>query len=250
LSSHDPDEDPVEKQPGGASKHKDPRIPKVAGLNRFVWNLRYPDATRIDNDEAANALVEDGLAGPQVPPGTYTVRLRVGDQTFEQPFEVRGDPRTGASDADLQAQFEALQRVHRRLSDVHTAINELRTIRRRAEDWATRARDASELAAVEAAARALIDRLGPIEAELVQVKATSRGDALKFPVRLNGKLAALLGSLSSADAPPTASAQAVIADLSDRVQSQLDQLSETLATEVAFLNQAISNAGLVPVGIR
>jgi hypothetical protein len=133
---------------------------------------------------------------------------------------------------------------------VHTAINELRTIRRRAEDWATRARDASELAAVEAAARALIDRLGPIEAELVQVKATSRGDALKFPVRLNGKLAALLGSLSSADAPPTASSQAVIADLSDRVQRQLDQLSETLATEVAFLNQAISNAGLVPVGIR
>jgi photosystem II stability/assembly factor-like uncharacterized protein len=250
FSSHDPDDDPGEQKAATASKPRVPRISRVAGLNRFVWNLRYPDATRIDNDDAANELVEDGLAGPQVPPGAYTVRLQVGDETFEQGFEVRADPRTGASDADLRAQFEASQRVHRRLSDVHTAVNELRTIRRRAEDWAERASDKTDLGAVEAAARALIERLNPIEAELLQVKAKTRGDALKFPVRLNGKLAALMGSLASADAPPTASSKLVMHELDQRVQAQLDQLSETLATEVAFLNQAIGNAGLAPVGVR
>jgi hypothetical protein len=250
FSSHDPDDDPGEQKAATVSKPRVPRISRVAGLNRFVWNLRYPDATRIDNDDAANELVEDGLAGPQVPPGAYTVRLQVGDETFEQGFEVRADPRTGASDADLRAQFEASQRVHRRLSDVHTAVNELRTIRRRAEDWAERASDKTDLGAVEAAARALIERLNPIEAELLQVKAKTRGDALKFPVRLNGKLAALMGSLASADAPPTASSKLVMHELDQRVQAQLDQLSETLATEVAFLNQAIGNAGLAPVGVR
>jgi hypothetical protein len=96
----------------------------------------------------------------------------------------------------------------------------------------------------------LIERLNPIEAELLQVKAKTRGDALKFPVRLNGKLAALMGSLASADAPPTASSKLVMHELDQRVQAQLDQLSETLATEVAFLNQAIGNAGLAPVGVR
>jgi hypothetical protein len=82
----------------------------------------------------------------------------------------------------------------------------------------------------------------------MQVNAKSREDTLNFPVRLNGKLAALKGMVASADGPPTASARAVFDDLSARVQTQLDQLSEALATEVAFLNQSIENAHLSPVG--
>jgi hypothetical protein len=230
-------------------KPKDPRIPKEAGLNRWTWNLRYPDATKIDDDDVANELVEGAIPGPAVPPGTYTVRLKVGDQTLEQEFEVRKDPRIGASDSGLQAQFDLLKQIHEKLSETHKAINELRAIRRRAEDYAGRSKDKTELEAVARAAQALIDRLKPIEGELIQVNARSRGDVLNFPTRLNTKLAYLITAVSAADGAPTASAREVHTDLSKRVEAQLDQLSETIATEVAFLNQAIQNANLAPVGI-
>jgi hypothetical protein len=242
FSSKVPEEGP------NAPKPKDPRIPKEPGLNRWVWNLRYPDATKIDDDEAANELVEGGIGGPQVPPGTYRVRLQVGEQTFEQDFEVRKDPRIAATDADLKAQFTLLRQAHERLSETHKAINELRAIRRRAEDWAARAKDKPELEPVAQAAAAVIERLKPIEAELIQVQAKGRGDSLIFPVRLNGKLAALAGNIATADAAPTASAKQVFDELSSRVQAQLDQLAEAVVTEIGNLNESIRKANLPVVG--
>ncbi|HEX8969406.1 MAG TPA: glycosyl hydrolase [Chloroflexota bacterium] len=248
FSSRNPeDEATTEEEKQAARKNRQPRIPKQQGLNRWVWNLRYPDATKIDDDDAANELVEGAIAGPSVPPGTYLARLTVGDRVYEHDFEVRKDPRVSASEADLRAQFELLSRLHQRLSETHVAINQLRVLRRRAEDWSARSRDKPDLAAVHQAAQALLERLKPIESELIQVKAKSRGDTLNFPVRLNGKLAALSGLIASADSAPTASARAVFDELSKRVQVQLDQLSEVMATEVAFLNQSIDNARLPAV---
>ena len=250
FSSRNPEEEAkTEEEKQAAKKHKEPRIPKEEGLNRFVWNLRYPDATKLEDDEVANELMEGGIPGPVVPPGVYKVRLTVGEQTYEQELEVRKDPRVRATDADLDAQFALLKQVHDRLSDTHKAVNELRAIRRRAEDWAARAKDKPELETVEKAARAVVERLKPIEAELIQAQAKSRGDELNFPIRLNGKLAYLKGTIASADDSPTASSRAVFEDLSARLQTQLDQLAEAVATEVAFLNQAIRNANLPPVGV-
>ena len=249
LSSHDPEaEAKTEEEKKAIRKHKEPRIPKEEGLNRFAWNLRYPDATKVEDDDVANELVEGAIAGPQVAPGAYRVRLQVGDQTYEQEFEVRKDPRVSATDADLQAQFALLKQVHDRFSETHRSINTIRTIRRRAQDWAARAKDKPELESVARAAEALIERLKPIEAELIQVNAKARGDQLNFPSRLNAKLAYVMGVIASSDAAPTASARSVFDDLSNRLQTQLDQLSEAMATELAFLNQSIQNANLPPVG--
>ena len=245
FSSKVPEEGPNVPKP----KEKEPRIPKEPGLNRWVWNLRHPDGTKIEDDDNANEMLEGAISGPQVPPGSYKVRLKVGEQTFEEEFEVCKDPRISASDADLSAQFTLLNGLHERLSDTHKAINEIRAIRRRAEDWAARAKDKLELEAVAKSAQAVIDRLKPIEAELIQVDIKSRGDVLLFPARLNGKLGYLAGVVGSADAAPTASSKQVFDDLSKRVQAQLDQLSETVVTEVGNLNDAIRSANVPAVGV-
>jgi photosystem II stability/assembly factor-like uncharacterized protein len=238
----------TDEEKAQARKKKQPRIPKAAGINRWVWNLRYPDATKIEDDDVANELVESGIAGPQVPPGSYRVRLTVGDQTYEQPFEVQRDPRVEVTDADMQAQFELLRQVQARLSDTHAAINQLRAVRKQAEAWLARSRDKDAMAAVQQAAQALVERAKPIEEELIQVNAKSRGDSLNFPIKLNGKLSSLSGAIASGDGAPTAASRQVFEDLSRRVQTQLDQVGEVLATEVAFLNQSISNANVPPVG--
>src|SRR5213594_4877966 len=60
-----------------------------AGMNRFVWNLRYPDASRFQG----MIFWAGGTAGPVAVPGTYKVRLTVGDWSQTQTFVVRGDPR-------------------------------------------------------------------------------------------------------------------------------------------------------------
>lgn len=244
LSSKEVDES-ERKKPG---RPHDPRIPKELGLNRFVWNLRYPDAVRVEDDEVPNDFAESGLAGPTVPPGEYRVRLTVGEWIAEQTFQVAGDPRLTSSDDDLHQRFALELRIRDQLSAVHTAVNELRAVRRRAEDWLKRAENTPELERVHAAAQAVLDRLKTIEAALIQADARSRADALSVPTRLSGKLAALAGVVSSSGTRPTTAAQAVFDDLAHQVQAQVDQLAETVATEVGNLNDAIRAADVAPVG--
>ena len=67
-----------------------PWIPLRPGVNRFVWDLRHPGATRLRGNKTGT----EASRGPLVLPGTYRVRLRVGEQTRTESFEVVNDPRS------------------------------------------------------------------------------------------------------------------------------------------------------------
>ena len=68
------------------------RPAKEKGLNRVTWNLRFGGAEvrRAPSDEETSFTGPP--RGPQVLPGTYTVKLTVGARTFEERVEVRLDP--------------------------------------------------------------------------------------------------------------------------------------------------------------
>jgi len=57
-------------------------------MNRYVWDLRLADAYLVPG-----TVVWGRAAGPRVPPGTYRVRLSVGDWSETRSFEVLRDPR-------------------------------------------------------------------------------------------------------------------------------------------------------------
>jgi hypothetical protein len=65
----------------------------AAGLNRFVWDLRYE-------------------GGPLVLPARYTARLSVGAQVYTQTIDVVMDPRSTASASDLAAQLDVALRAY------------------------------------------------------------------------------------------------------------------------------------------
>ncbi|HET8628523.1 MAG TPA: glycosyl hydrolase [Thermomicrobiales bacterium] len=220
---------------------REPRVPKEAGLNRFAWDLRYPEAHKVPGDKST----EDALAGPVVPPGRYQVRLTVGDQTSTAPFELRPDPRLGATQADLEAQFALLLQIRDKLSETHDAINNLRDLRAQLDRWERRAGDRAEARGVKEAAQQAKKRLDEIEGALIQVKADS---PLSYPSRLNSRLAALSGMVDSADTAPTRQQREVYEDLAARIDRQLAALRDVIATDVEAVNRQVQQAGLPVVG--
>ena len=66
--------------------YADTKLETKKGLNRFAWDMRQKGAW---NAKKARSFKN----GPIVTPGTYTAKLTVGNDTFEQPFEVLVDPR-------------------------------------------------------------------------------------------------------------------------------------------------------------
>jgi photosystem II stability/assembly factor-like uncharacterized protein len=98
-------EDPDAPTTGRRFAGPPPRVTKLAGLNRFVWDVRHQ-------------------AGVTVPPGAYQARLKVGGATLTETFNVLIDPRVaedGVTFADLQEQFEHNMRVR----ELVNSVNEL-----------------------------------------------------------------------------------------------------------------------------
>ncbi len=92
-------------------------MPTAVGLNRVNWNIRYdnPPAFNHNINQVMSAVPHETPYTPEGPlalPGTYTARLTVNGQTYQQSFSVRNDPRSPATLRDLEAQHALQMRLY------------------------------------------------------------------------------------------------------------------------------------------
>jgi photosystem II stability/assembly factor-like uncharacterized protein len=234
-------EEPEPQQAPETVGEEEPRPTKNAGANRFVWNLRGRDATKLPDNKGRGGTLEM-LAAPRVPPGTYEVRLTVAGRTLTRTFELVRDPRVHATDADLREQYAWAKRTHDLLGGVHEAVLTVRDLRGQAEAWAGR----SQSARVRDAARGLARALTAIEEELVQVRAD---DPRMFPSKLNSRLATIVGLIEYSDAVPTQALRELCESLASRIRDELAKLDRCLTDDVPAFNALCFDEGapaLVP----
>jgi hypothetical protein len=228
------------------SKERGEELEVEAGANRFVWNTRYADATGFDG----MIMWAGSTGGPRAVPGEYQVRLTVGDWSDMRAFSLLPDPRVEVSQADLEEQFDFLIRIRDRVSEANRAVERIRDIKKQLEGVAERAEGHSDADTISAVSKELRERLSGIEAEIYQVKNRSNQDPLNYPIRLNNKIAALTGVVSSADAKPTAQSYAVYEELSAQLQVQLDQLETIVEDEIPAFNDFVRERDIPAVLLR
>lgn len=93
--------------------HPEP-LSKTEGMNRFVWDLRYPSPDALRHDYPISALYENTPGeplGPLVVPGNYQVELTVNGRTQRQPLTVGMDPRVDVSNTALVQQLNMQKKV-------------------------------------------------------------------------------------------------------------------------------------------
>jgi hypothetical protein len=209
-----------------------------AGLNRFVWDLRYPGAATFPCLILWSASAEQG---PLAVPGQYRVRVTAAGQTQSQPLVVRMDPRLeGVTIADLREQFALATQIRDRLSAANDAVLRIRKIRSAIAERLTRA-GAPEIVAN---ANDVSRKLSEVEESLYQVRNRSGQDPLNFPIKLNNRIGALGRSVSTGDARPTASSYTVYRELSAQLDVQLERLRHLISTDVEALNRALAGRNI------
>jgi photosystem II stability/assembly factor-like uncharacterized protein len=218
---------------------QEPRPTRDAGANRFVWNLRGRDATKLPDNKGRGGTAEM-LVAPRVPPGAYQVRLTVGGHTLTQPFEVVRDPRVEAGDEALREQYAWASKCHALLTRVHDAVLTLRDTRAQAEGWVTRAQSAR----VRDAARAIARTLSAIEGELIQVRAE---DPRMFPSKLNSRLATVVALIEYSDAVPTRALRELHDSLAERIEVELGRLERCLTGDVTAFNALCFDEGAAAI---
>ena len=236
--------EPEEKDPKAEKEKELNKLPdSVPGFNRYAWNLRYAEAKKFEG----LVLWGGGTDGPRVPPGAYSARLTVGEETTTVPVQLKQDPRTSASPADLEAQFRFLLDANRKLTEIHTQIERIREVRTQLKDLRTRIGKEESGKPIVEAAKALDKKMTEVEEALYQTKNRSSQDPLNFPIRLNDKLASVADSAASGDFAPTAQQRAVYAELAAQIDAELARLKAVWETDLPALNALVKSSEIAAV---
>jgi hypothetical protein len=231
--SGDPEEESF-GPPRGADK-----LPAEAGLNRFVWNLQYADATKFPG----LIMWAGNVAGPTATPGKYTAKLTAAGQSQAQTFTVRADPRLKTQPQEYAAQLALALQLRDKLSAVNQAVIEIREAKKQLARYET-------VEKVKDPAKALDKKLTEVEEALYQTKLKAGEDALNFPIKLNNKLAALKGAVEESDAAPTRQEQQAFEDIATQSNAELEKLKKLLEGDVPAFNKQVRDANIPAVALK
>ncbi|MFM1877250.1 MAG: hypothetical protein RLZZ241_116 [Bacteroidota bacterium] len=241
---------------GSSPEYKpDPNVPRwerdgstkpttAQGLNSFKWDLRYPGATVFEG-----MIIWSGRPqrGPKAPPGTYKIRMTVGDAIQIQEFSIRMDPNLkGITDADLQEQFDLASKIVGKTSLANEAVIRIREVRKyllAQQEGLTQTHYGERL-------QPFLKELAAIEEDLYQVRNQSGQDPLNFPIKLNNRLASLRRSVETGDARPTAGAYQVFNELSAELENHLNRLQTAQETHLPQINELLREHGLEEVNVE
>ncbi len=208
--------------------------PMKAGMNTFTWSLRFPGATTFPGIILWAGSVR---YGPVAPPGEYTVRLTTDGKTQTRTFRILPDPRLPhVTTADLAEQFRFSMQIRDRVSAANDAVRLIRGIRNQVQ---TRIDEKPDDAELKSTGNELLAAMADVEGEIYQVRNRSNQDPLNFPIKLNNKLAALLGVVQRSEGRPTKQSHEVFEQLSGELGQQLDRLNGILDRDLARFNQLL-----------
>jgi hypothetical protein len=220
------------------------RVTTDAGLNRFVWDLRYAEAVRFPG----MILWAGETRGPKVVPGNYQVKLTVDGATMSETFEVKADPRLTTTAADYAKQLDLSLKIRDKLNETHNAIIQVRDVKKQVDDLVKRVGAQSK--PIAEAGAALNKKLTEVEEALYQTRNQSSQDPLNFPIRLNNKLAALGGVVSRSETPPNEQSYAVYEELAAQINAQLQKLSQIMKSDVPAFNQLVKDQNIPAIVVK
>jgi photosystem II stability/assembly factor-like uncharacterized protein len=236
-------EEPAGEEEEGRGRRPEPKVPTEAGLNSFVWDMSWPAASTFPG----MVLWTGEPVEPEAVPGTYQVRLTAAGQTLTEPFEIRKDPHSKASQEDLEAQYRFLTEIRDKLDETHDAIRRIRDVRAQLKEVEKRLAKDDAMKPVVDAAKDLDKKMTAVEEALYQTKNHASEDPLNFPIRLDDKLNGVAGSAALGDYRPTAQAVQVKAELTAAIDAQLKKLQGIWDTDLAHFNHLARDKGVAAV---
>ncbi|MEY2639297.1 MAG: hypothetical protein RIR90_779, partial [Bacteroidota bacterium] len=188
--STSPDKNFIGDYPGGPSS--DPLLSTKPGINRFVWDLRYPTVNGVDG-----VFIEGMYEGHRAIPGQYSAVLTYGNQSATTSFQLKADPRIKASEADYQAQHQLASKVEASVNTIHASITQMRKVRNQLTQLQEQTKEQHQYGDLHQEIASLIKDINLWEAELVQTKAKSNDDIINYVNKLTADYIFLKGEMDA-----------------------------------------------------
>jgi photosystem II stability/assembly factor-like uncharacterized protein len=210
---------------------------KRRGINRVAWPMRLKPPQL----PPGNSIIEQpfSFVGPRVPPGTYTVKLVKGDQTYGGEVRLVPDPRSHATAEDRTLQYETVTRLYRMLADLTYLDGKVVEARNQARERSgnSRLRGQLEKLAVD---------LDALHQTLV---ATHEGGWLSGEEELREKLGKLYGGVNGYEGRPSRSQLDQVEVLQARLSQASTRFDVIARNALAEANRALEREKAKPIKV-
>jgi photosystem II stability/assembly factor-like uncharacterized protein len=211
------------------------------GMHRFIWDLG--SGREIGSPEPTNDDEEYGAPrGPRVAPGMYQVRLIVDGKSFDQPLKVVMDPRSVATEAELQQQYEVGRQYF---------IEAIRAREAEAEIHSMQARLGAAAVKLPAQQAELATQIAQLQEAIKKILAGRRGSEGE-DMGLDSASAGIAGALrvvESGDRAIPSQAVELFEESAHALKSRIGEWERLKTNVLPQLNEKLKQAGLEPVSI-
>ena len=178
------------------------------GSHRFVWDMLYTPLNILPAYPISATYMNTAPepTSPWIMPGMYSARLTVDGKMYEQPFEIKRDPRVKTSVADLKKQHDLSLLCYEGRKQCTELLKEIHQFRSMLQSQLTSA----EIQVVE--------KLGPLEKAAGLLENTVQGSQEPSFSRLTNTFATIFNTLQDNDWPPTTQAIAAATEAQKQLQ--------------------------------
>lgn len=223
---------------------------KEAGVNRITWDLRFTPTRemRLRTSPEYAPEIAEGPEGwrpapgaPRIsvlaPPGAYTVKMTVDGKDYTQKLTVRKDPHSNGTEGDIQVQTKLINSLSDEMNGMVDVVNQIELIRAQLTVLEAELGSDQSATAIRTAADQLNAKLVEVEDNIVQLKATGRGqDTVRWTPKLTSKMGYLANEVGSSDDQPTTQQVAVHDELKESAATHHQRLRNLLGKDVADFN--------------
>jgi hypothetical protein len=230
--------------------------PGTPGIHRVNWNLRYessqgarlmtsaPEHGHIELGANGRATGDGGRVTPTAPPGVYTLRLTLGDESRTAQLTVLQDPSSESSLADITAQHEMQLALRAEATTTAALIDDIESVRVQMYQRRDALQSLSDAGPALQKIVEVDESLISIEMLLTDLRLTGGQDSLRWPRRLFAKISSLAGYISGTDHPPTDQSVEVFQGYQDQLTEYLQEIEAIRDGGLSELNDLLRRAGL------
>jgi len=215
-------------------------VPKERGVNRYAWNLRYGGA-QVRRPPATEEMPFGGNArGPQVLPGTYTVKLFVGEKSVERRVEVRLDPTVNTPASDLQIAHDMSLKLRDMQSTANTVLRTLDSVKTQLQFIEKTVKERLPDAPKDLTT-AIADNLKAIDQVLNSLARPTEEGLGYNPGRaqLSDEVGGLFFTIDATNAAPTPAQREYFSTLQTRFRTQATEANKFITQAVPKLNETL-----------
>jgi photosystem II stability/assembly factor-like uncharacterized protein len=187
--SSKPDE---KRQSWDSAPRPDPTLSKNKGLNRFVWDMRYPTMPGVPG-----VRIEGGFSGHKAVPGKYTVVLKLEGQSLPTEVEILPNPLYSINAATYSEYHQTMLSLETELTAMHQMINSLYEKQKQLESLLASLPAGDKYNAVKKDGEVLLKKMKGWDEDMVQRKSKAYDDVENFPNKFTANYLFLINQTES-----------------------------------------------------